>query len=439
MLSMERTLNDLVEDVSKSKKQATDIYYRTISRQMVFDVYQNLGTKTTANTHESDADSDPKTKKLPCSFMKKSLLSDSFSLDQGSKHNKCDKDMRYRLDNTLQKITEHMCQISDHCQCFYKSCSKKSLSEAETRHFKAYHKTLKSPKKKSKKHTTKESSSECNTDDSVSGTSGCKSSTVPNKEHKPYKKQVTVKVRPAKCSHKAKDSFKKYDKNCSHSIATAFAGPEQSQMPYQDKLYTTLGNSETFTKPVTVIASTTKGFLSSSLDDSTCSEGMEEQNERPQTAWAETLYKNPQTAWAETLYKNPGQNPLSDVIGTAQGNRVIKLSQKQNAGVIADTARLRTQSLPLKPSYSKAPPTKRSTSSAFESSAHVQGRSLHSTADSQKRSDAMNAEMSRQGICIITNPGQYIVRKPLLGSNKHLFHVEPGQFIKLNINDLDNS
>lgn len=47
-----------------------------------------------------------------------------------------------------------------------------------------------------------------------------------------------------------------------------------------------------------------------------------------------------------------------------------------------------------------------------------------------------SAQCGEQGIRIITKPGQYIVRKPVQGTNTHVLHVEPGRFVNLTIHDL---
>ncbi|KAH9496565.1 hypothetical protein Btru_017375 [Bulinus truncatus] len=387
---MDSTLTDLVGTVSRSKERAQDIFYRTISRQTLNTVWN----ETYPKTQEGDKNYSEK------------LSSETQKLHDKHHCGGTDEAMKTRLDNTMKNISDHMCQISLQC----KGAIKSSCSGEES--------------------------------DSSAVTETITSSGQP--DNKTSSKQVEFLVDdidiqpPPNLVLRAKDSLKLVQKK-SHSRSDFQPNSNSSYKSPYEKFPNTPDFPITLSSKPSIPASDTSQLDSSSSDESSLSEKRESSASPIKKC---CLKKNTtQNVWEEYIGRSAahiGHSFKSHAHGNEISDRIVSSCNPNGSSAAAlevGKSKQDPRSHLKKSAFCKTRNKQRIVGSSLDAGTYVQGHGYDGPYETLKKSPVNRT--SQQGICIITKPGQYIVRKPFFSSNKHFFHVEPGKFINLNISDLD--
>ncbi|CAL1545810.1 unnamed protein product, partial [Lymnaea stagnalis] len=416
------------ESLSRSGKLITDVYYRTLSRQVVNSVWDQVKDKKAPFSNEQIS-SEPS----PVETVEDSYFPD-LDLTQNSKKFKT----RCNVDETMKHITEHMGQISLHCQCFYKSCSKKDLTKTERKHFRAYHKLPKRSMKKRKSGRHRSGSE--------SGSSS--GSSVKRNERRVSPGKHISFVVPSFLSGDGKKSKKNQRKGTGYPTLQPSPTDDDNDSAaellykFDDLGRASQGEIDTVAEAnsrvsfsatpaeVKVRGSSRPPSLDySSTSDETPSSPKSGRNKSQNASQNFTNHSQGNTFFSQTKL---GKDPLASYSTNQHHNghfmnqrkkveghnrKLVMKAQQQNQIL---KKFLFTSSNESNASFRQPAELKFENDHAFIpqkvgvnlfSDTYIQGRSLGPSSSSAKSTLPVHATIE-QGICIITNPGQYIVRKP---------------------------
>ncbi|XP_059145871.1 probable myosin light chain kinase DDB_G0279831 [Physella acuta] len=397
------------------------------------------------------------------------------------------------IDETMRKISKQMGKISLHCQCYFQSCTDGDLSCADRKHVSAYHSDVTSTTRvtrsarvtprsakvtRSVRRVYRSNSSPRTRSSSFSSTSSGSTASALKKRKK--KKMATDDARhihfdlissnlesSMKNTEAALESFKSQNSVKSSGSSTSeksepsrkFLDEKDMQILYSKK---PSKKKKTPYPPLLSLSSTTWSDSSSvpsqrkqkekvappepvnqsqnAVNSKVSLQDLRDQNGRGSSPSHSFSFRN--SFINKSLAVNNNQNsesrkdPSSPDCNKNKNHRHRKLSASKRK----ENTVHRKKSVPGRLHRKPAKPCLQSTDSKDHPTKHdkvgpnlcshccVQGKAMTKPSSS--------AQCGEQGIRIITKPGQYIVRKPVQGTNTHVLHVEPGRFVNLTIHDL---